>query len=179
MIQDCRPWSEQDIAEAKEMAGKLPPKDPARRPKRTESASRVPARKLAVAPAEAMDAAAPETQTIPHAVETVIAPAAIERALTIYQQLQPRDQSVIVQARKILTQHIYGMVDSGERDEQRLTVGDLKSELSRWPDETPVTFLSPLKKQEFRFYRYRPGENLLVLEINEFPETSPVALPAA
>jgi hypothetical protein len=33
-------------------------------------------------------------------VETVIAPAAIERALAIYQQLQPRDQSVIVQARK-------------------------------------------------------------------------------
>jgi hypothetical protein len=105
--------------------GKAPPKDPARRPKRTESASRVPARKLAVAPAEARDAAASKTQTIPHAVETVIAPAAIERALTIYRQLQPRDQSVIVQARKILTQHIYGMVDSGERDEQRLTVGGL------------------------------------------------------
>jgi len=67
----------------------------------------------------------PETQAIPDAVEKTIAPAAIERALTIYQQLQPRDQSVIVQARKILTEHIYGMVDSGERDEQRLTVGDL------------------------------------------------------
>jgi hypothetical protein len=40
-------------------------------------------------------------------------------------QLQPRDQSVIVQARKILPQHIYGMVDRGERDEQRLTVGGL------------------------------------------------------
>ena len=60
-----------------------------------------------------------------------------------------------------------------------LTVGDLKSELSRWSDETPVTFRSPLKDQEFRFYRYRRGENLLVLEINEFPETSPVALPGA
>ena len=60
-----------------------------------------------------------------------------------------------------------------------LTVGDLKAELSRWSDETPVTFHSPLKEQEFRFYRYRPGENLLVLEINEFPETAPVALPSA
>ena len=58
-------------------------------------------------------------------VEKTIAPAAIERALSVYQQLQPRDQSVIVQARKILTQHIYGMVDQGERDEQRLTVGGL------------------------------------------------------
>jgi hypothetical protein len=55
----------------------------------------------------------------------------------------------------------------------------LKSELSRWSDETPVAFRSPLKEQEFRFYRYRPEKNVLVLEINEFPETSPVALPAS
>jgi hypothetical protein len=67
----------------------------------------------------------PETQTIPDLVEKSVAPAAIERALAVYQQLQPRDQSVIVQARKILTQHIYGMVDQGEQDEQRLTVGGL------------------------------------------------------
>jgi len=58
-------------------------------------------------------------------VEQVAAPAAIERALSIYQQLQDRDQSVVLQARKILTQHIYGMVDQGECDEQRLTVGGL------------------------------------------------------
>ena len=32
---------------------------------------------------------------------------------------------MIVQARKFLPQHIYGMVDRGERDEQRLTVGGL------------------------------------------------------
>src|ERR1700722_5630394 len=69
--------------------------------------------------------AVPEMQAIPDAVEKTIAPAAIERALTIYQQLQPRDQSVIVQARKILTHHIFAMVDRGERDEQRLTVGGL------------------------------------------------------
>ena len=60
-----------------------------------------------------------------------------------------------------------------------LTVGDLKSELSRWSDETPVNFFSPLREQECRFYRYRPGENVLVVEINEFPETSPLALPEA
>jgi hypothetical protein len=69
--------------------------------------------------------AAPEQQMIPETVEKTIAPAAIERALEIYQQLQMRDQSVIVQARKILTQHIFAMVDRGERDEQRLTVGGL------------------------------------------------------
>jgi hypothetical protein len=74
---------------------------------------------------EAPARTAPETQVLPDAVEAVIAPAAIERALAVYQQMQPRDQSVIVQARKILTQHVFGMVDRGERDEQRLTVGGL------------------------------------------------------
>ena len=58
-------------------------------------------------------------------VEQVIAPAGIERALSIYQQLQEHDQSVVSQARKILTQHIYGMVDQGECDEQRLVLGGL------------------------------------------------------
>ena len=58
-------------------------------------------------------------------VEEVIAPAAIERALALYRQLHQRDQSVLLQARKILTQHIYGMVDHGEHNEQRLTVGGL------------------------------------------------------
>ena len=55
------------------------------------------------------------------AVEQVVAPA----AMGIYQQLDEHDQSVVLQARKILTQHIYGMVDQGERDEQRLIVGGL------------------------------------------------------
>jgi hypothetical protein len=58
-------------------------------------------------------------------VEEIVAPAAIERALLIYQQLQPRDHSVLLQARRILTRHIYGMVDRGACDEQRLTVGGL------------------------------------------------------
>jgi hypothetical protein len=58
-------------------------------------------------------------------LEKIVAPAAIERALTIYRQFEERDQSVVVQARKILTQHIYGMVDQGESDEQRLIVGGL------------------------------------------------------
>ena len=64
-------------------------------------------------------------QSPTESVELVLAPAAIERALSIYEQLQQHDQSVILQARKILTQHIYGIVDRGECDEQRLTVGGL------------------------------------------------------
>jgi hypothetical protein len=63
--------------------------------------------------------------TAPDPVELVAAPAAIERALQIYDQLQPRDSSVLSQARKILTQHVYGLVDRGEQNEQRLTVGGL------------------------------------------------------
>jgi hypothetical protein len=51
-----------------------------------------------------------------------------------------------------------------------LTVGDLKTELSKWSDDTTVTFYSPLKEQELRFYRYSPGARVLVLEVNEFPE---------
>src|ERR1700722_2009070 len=60
-----------------------------------------------------------------------------------------------------------------------LTVGDLKSELARWSDDAPVNFYSPLKEQQFRFYRYQPGQDALVLEINEFPETSPAVLGGA
>jgi hypothetical protein len=66
---------------------------------------------------------APQVET--EAVELVVAPAAIERALQLYQQLQPHDTSVILQARKILTQHIFGMVDQGELDEQTLIAGGL------------------------------------------------------
>jgi len=51
---------------------------------------------------------------ITNAVELVVAPAAIERALQVYEQLHPHDPSVILQARKILTQHIFGIVDQGE-----------------------------------------------------------------
>jgi hypothetical protein len=58
-------------------------------------------------------------------VDDICAPAAIERALSIYVELQERDESVLLQARKILTQHIYAMADKGERDEQRLTVSGL------------------------------------------------------
>ena len=59
------------------------------------------------------------------AIERLVAPAAIERALSVYRQMKKCDRSVILQARKILTQRIYALVDQGEKDEQRLTVGGL------------------------------------------------------
>ena len=64
-------------------------------------------------------------QSDANSVEKNVAPMAVERALSIYEQLQERDRSVVLQARKILTTHIFGMVDRGECDEQRLTVGGL------------------------------------------------------
>src|SRR6476659_7515209 len=67
----------------------------------------------------------PAQQAVTEAVELVVAPAAIARSLQLYEQLQPHDTSVILQARKILTQHIFGMVDQSELDEQKLIAGGL------------------------------------------------------
>jgi hypothetical protein len=46
----------------------------------------------------------PAQQAVTEAVELVVAPAAIARSLQLYEQLQPHDTSVTLQARKILTQ---------------------------------------------------------------------------
>jgi hypothetical protein len=119
MAQDRSRWSEKDVVELKEMAGRLPLRDLSNRLNRTQSATRVQAGKLGLSTSSGAPMEAPAE------IEAIVAPAAIERALAIYQQIKPHDQSVIVQARKVLTQHIYGMVDRGERDEQRLTVGGL------------------------------------------------------
>jgi hypothetical protein len=62
---------------------------------------------------------------MPEAVEEIVAPAAIERAIKIYQQFQARDPCSLRQARKALTQHIFGLVDAGERNEDRMTVSGL------------------------------------------------------
>jgi hypothetical protein len=58
-------------------------------------------------------------------VEEVTAPAAIERVMSIYQKLMNRDNSVLLQVRKILTQRIYGLVDRGECDERKLVIAGL------------------------------------------------------
>jgi hypothetical protein len=58
-------------------------------------------------------------------MEEVVGPKAIERAIGVYQQLQDRDQCALNQARKVLTQHVFELVDRGERDEQKLTISGL------------------------------------------------------
>jgi hypothetical protein len=130
MGQIRRAWTEEDKGMLKRLVGKASVSELARRLNRTEAATRVQASKLGIkiSVVGADDRGRAVQRPAPpqaDAVETVIAPVAIERALSIYQQLQERDQSVMLQARKILTQHIYGMVDRGECDEQRLTVGGL------------------------------------------------------
>src|SRR6202165_1205584 len=125
-----RSWTEEDSDKIRNLAGKVSLEEIARQLNRTEAATRVQAWKLGVSVKFAGGAKGRRTVTRPvqpvaNSVEQVVAPAAIERALSIYQQLQERDQSVVLQARKILTQHIYGMVDKGGPHEQRLTVGGL------------------------------------------------------
>jgi hypothetical protein len=123
-------WTEEDNERIRNLAGKLSLSELAQLVDRSEVATRVQASKLGlkVTFADAKIKAViskPPANPQADGVEQVIAPVAIERALSIYQQLQERDQSVVLQARKILTKHIYGMVDQGETDEQRLTVGGL------------------------------------------------------
>jgi hypothetical protein len=56
-----------------------------------------------------------------------------------------------------------------------ITVGELKTELNRWPDHAAVTFRCPLQEQEFRFYRFQsPSTEVVVIELNQYPETLPV-----
>ena len=123
-------WAQQDIEKIRSLAGQVSAGELARQLNRTEAAIRFQASKLGVSfkhwSADAMKLpAAQRTNHTSDAVEKLVAPAAVERALSIYQQLHDRDQSVVEQARKILTQHIYGMIDQGEGDAQRLTVGGL------------------------------------------------------
>jgi hypothetical protein len=128
-----RPWSEQEIAQLRKMAEKFSTQEIAKKLDRSDEAIRVQARKFGISVKSKAGPVPPlmptlgkqQVRTVAEPVESVVAPAAIERAIDVYQQLQPRDPSVILQARKILTQHIYGMVDQGEHDEQRLTVGGL------------------------------------------------------
>ena len=90
--------------------------------------NRVSLEEVESAGADAGDKRPLNTRTAPpieSSIEQLVAPAAIERALSIYQQLRQHDRSVVVQARKILTQRIYAMVDRGESDQHRLTVGGL------------------------------------------------------
>jgi hypothetical protein len=127
LVQNHPIWTEEENAELSRLAGQVSLPELARHLKRTEAATRVQVSKLGIrlTLGRSDDRGRAPVQARADAVEKIIAPVAIERALSIYQQLQERDHSVLLQARKILTQHIYGMVDQGESEEERLTVSGL------------------------------------------------------
>jgi hypothetical protein len=58
-------------------------------------------------------------------IEDVLAPAVIERAIGIFESFRDRDRADIVQARKALTQHVFGLIGSGQTDDKQLVVSAL------------------------------------------------------
>jgi hypothetical protein len=58
-------------------------------------------------------------------LETTVAPLAIERAMSIFENFKDRDHLELVQARKALTAHIFGQIAAGQTNEQRLVVAGL------------------------------------------------------
>ena len=58
-------------------------------------------------------------------LETTVAPSAIEKPMAIFETFKDRDHGELVQARKALTDHIFGQVAAGQTDTQRLVVSGL------------------------------------------------------
>jgi hypothetical protein len=58
-------------------------------------------------------------------LEATIAPAAIERAMSIFEGFKDRNHAALVQARKALTDHIFGQIAAGQIDGHRLVVSGL------------------------------------------------------
>ncbi|WGD55576.1 hypothetical protein QA641_17835 [Bradyrhizobium sp. CB1650] len=58
-------------------------------------------------------------------LETAVAPSAIEWAMETFECFRERDHTELVQARKAVTEHIFGLIAAGETDEQRLVVSGL------------------------------------------------------
>ena len=58
-------------------------------------------------------------------LEIAVAPSAIELAMEIFEKFKDRDHAELVQARKALTDHIFGQVAAGQTVKQRLVVSGL------------------------------------------------------
>jgi hypothetical protein len=58
-------------------------------------------------------------------IEQVLAPAVVERALSIFESFRERNHCEIVQARKVLTPHVFQLIEAGQTDEMRLVVSAL------------------------------------------------------
>ena len=58
-------------------------------------------------------------------IEEIVAPAAIERAMSVFEQFKDRDHCELSQARKALREYVFGQVAKGETEEKRLVVSGL------------------------------------------------------
>jgi hypothetical protein len=58
-------------------------------------------------------------------IEEILAPAVIELAMSVFESLRERNHCEIVQARKALTPHVFELIGTGQKDEQRLVVSAL------------------------------------------------------
>jgi hypothetical protein len=58
-------------------------------------------------------------------IEEIVAPAAIERAMSVFEGLKERDHCELSQARKALRDFVFAQVAKGETDEKRLVVSGL------------------------------------------------------
>jgi hypothetical protein len=58
-------------------------------------------------------------------IEEVLTPAVIERAMSIFENFRERNHCEIVEARKVLTPHVFGLIEDGQTDEMRLVVSAL------------------------------------------------------
>jgi hypothetical protein len=58
-------------------------------------------------------------------IEDVLAPAVIERSMSIFESFRDRNRVDIVQARKAVTQHVFVLIGSGQTDDKRLVVSAL------------------------------------------------------
>ena len=56
---------------------------------------------------------------------TIVAPAAIERAMSVFEQFKDRDHCELSQARKALRDFVFGQVAKGGTDKKRLVVSGL------------------------------------------------------
>jgi hypothetical protein len=58
-------------------------------------------------------------------IEDILAPTVIERAMSIFESFRDRDHVDVVQARKALTQHVFGLIGSGQTDDKQLVISAL------------------------------------------------------
>jgi hypothetical protein len=78
-----------------------------------------------VRPDRGTKTAAPSYFEMTDLMEDVLAPTVIERAMSVFESLRERDHGETVQARKALTPHLFGLIASGQTDEERLLVSAL------------------------------------------------------